>query len=299
MNDMTKAAAPDHARAMALHRRAEANLHSATVSLVEVGRCLKEMKEAHLYTELGFPSLEAYSEAKLGIKKSQAYKMIQISEKLPEDLVRSNGQLGIEKLALLALVAPEERGAVQERVDLEAVTVKELRAQIRQLEQERDAAKVKAVHSEALLGEKEKAWHRAQDRISMLTAKVEELEARPVEHAVQEIPDPEQQRKIEELTARLQQNEADYTQRIQTAQREHAERLREVQKELAKAQAAADTGPVPDSKAVFKAYLATAADALSRLMGFIESEKDDVNMPLFMSKVDAVIAMTKERRDAL
>ena len=69
--------------------------------------------------------------------------------------------------------------------------------------------------------------------------------------------------------------------------------------DLAKAQAAADTGPVPDSKAVFKAYLATAADALSRLMGFIESEKDDVNMPLFLSKVDAVIAMTKERRDAL
>lgn len=295
-------------RATELHRRAEANVHSAAMSLVEVGRCLKEMKEGRLYTELGFQSLEEYSEAKLGIKRSQTYKMIQVSENLPEDFVQSTGQIGIEKLALLALASPEEREAVQEQVDLGEVTVKELKAQIAALRQENaeltqatEQADTYARQFDDLTASRNLAEDRAgrlTEQVKRLTAQVTELESRPVEHAVQEVPDPEQQKKIDELTARLRQNEADYTQRIQTAQREHADRLRELQQELAQAKAAVKPETVPDTRGIFKAYLANAADALNRLMAFVESARDDESLPLYLSKVDDMIRLTAERRQA-
>ena len=305
MNDMTirsdyiEGVSPERfIRATELHRRTEANVHSAAMSLVEVGRCLKEMKESRLYAELGFSSLEEYSEDKLGIKRSQAYKMIQVSENLPEDFVQSTGQIGIEKLALLALATPEERETVQEQVDLSEVTVKELKAQIaslrkenKDLENERNTAQAEAMHSHALIGEAEKARHRADDRIAELTAKVTELESRPIETAVQEVPDPKQQEKIDELTTRLRQNEAEYTQRMQAAQREHADRLREVQQELAKAQAAVKPDAVADTKGIFKAYLTAASDGMKRLCEFLEQHKQDENMTLYLDKSSSVITM--------
>ncbi|MBQ8079645.1 MAG: hypothetical protein IJ236_06805 [Oscillospiraceae bacterium] len=315
MNEMTiragriEGALPEkYVRAMELHSRAEANLHSAAVSLAEVGRCLKEMRDGQLYTELGFRSLEEYSEARLGIRRSQAYKMIQVSEHLPEDFVRSTGQIGIEKLALLALATPEEREAVQEHVDLGEVTVKELKAEIAALRKENaeltqaaEQVDTYARQFDDLTASRNLAEDRAgrlTEQVKRLTAQVTELESRPVEHAVQEVPDPEQQKKIDELTARLRQNEADYTQRIQTAQREHADRLREVQQELARAQAAVKPETVPDTRGIFKAYLANAADALNRLMAFVESARDDESLPLYLSKVDDMIRLTAERRQA-
>lgn len=302
-----------YVRAMELHRRAEANLHSAAVSLIEVGRCLKEMKEGRLYTSLGFASLEEYSEAKLGIKRSQAYKMMQITEKLPEEFVQSVGQIGIEKLALLALATPEERETVREQVDLSEVTVKELKAEIAALRKEKedlartaDQIDTYAKQFDDLTASRNLAENRADrltDQVKRLTAQITELESRPVEHAVQEIPDPKQQAQIEELTARLRQNESDYTQRIQKAQRESADKLHAVRAEyeqmLAAAKQAAGSGTPADTKAVFKAYLANAADALNRLMGFLESSGGDENLPFFLDKLDKIVEMTQERRNAL
>ena len=313
MNDMTirsdyiEGVSPERfIRATELHRRAEANVHSAAMSLVEVGKCLKEMKEGRLYTELGFQSLEEYSEAKLGIKRSQAYKMIQVADNLSEEFVQSTGQIGIEKLVLLALATPEEREAVQEQVDLGEVTVKELKAQIAALRQENAELTETAEQVDAyaqqlddLTASRNLAEDRADkltEQVKRLTAQVTELESRPIEHAVQEVPDPKQQEKIDELTARLKQNEADYTQRMQAAQREHADRLREVQQELAKAQAAVKPDAVADTKSVFKAYYAGAVDAMNRVTQFISEHTEDENMPLFLKKLDDIIAMSQERR---
>ena len=73
-----------------------------------------------------------------------------------------------------------------------------------------------------------------------------------------------------------------------------AESVREeYEKKLAEQDTAADT------KDVFKAYLANAADALTRLLTYLESIRDDKNLPLYISKVDGIVEMTQTRRNAL
>lgn len=301
-------------RAMQLHRLAEANLHSAAVSLAEVGRCLKQIRDEKLYKALGCETLEAYTEVKLGIRRSQAYKMIQITEKLPEEFVQSTGRIGIEKLALLALTSPEEREELQEQIDLETITVKELKAKVKELEQNKsvlidDIKRIAADRDEAkaALSSKDRQFQAAMEskdklagQIRSLTSQVAELESRPIEHEFQEVPDPKQQKKIEELTARLRQNEAEYTQRLKASEREYAERVRVIEQELSQAKAqAAGTAVTVDTKGVFKAYLAAAADAMTRVFAYLESIPDDGDRALYLEKLDGMLSMASDRRNAL
>lgn len=314
----------DYIRATELHKCVKANLHTAAMSLIEVGRSLKELKERKLFHELGYQSFAGYCDTETHLGSSQSYKLIQIVDNLPEDFLQSTGNIGIEKLAILALATPEERETVQDAVDLDTVTVKKLKAELEAIRQENAALTEKAEQADIyaqqfdeLSADKTKAEDLAErltEENEILSRQMKELESRPVEHAVQEIPDPKQQEKIDELTARLQQNESEYTQRMQAAQRESADKLREVQQQsaaeltavreayeqqLAEAREAVKPDASPDTKGIFRAYLANAVDAMNRLMTFIEGAVGDENMPLFLAKVDSIMALTNERRGKL
>lgn len=140
----------EYTRAVTLTRSIIANAQAAQQSLYEVCKGLKEMRDGKLYKELGYQNFEDYTENEVGIKRRQAYTYIQIATGLPNDFVQSTAQIGTEKLALLAKLDEPTRQEVTESVDVESVTVKELKAQITALTNDKN--KLESANAE--LGQK-------------------------------------------------------------------------------------------------------------------------------------------------
>ena len=99
---------------------------------------LKLMRDDKLYLQMGYNSFQEYCERGCELNRAQVYKYISLVEQLPETFVQSTGQIGAEKLNLLAKLDPEERDNIAENTDLESVTVKELKAKIEELKCEND-----------------------------------------------------------------------------------------------------------------------------------------------------------------
>lgn len=120
----------EYTRAVTLTRSIIANAQAAQQSLYEVCKCLKEMRDGKLYKELGYQKFEDYCENEVEIKWRQAYNFISIAEGFTPDSLQSIAKIGTTKLALLAKLDEPTREAVTESVDVENTTVKELKAQI-------------------------------------------------------------------------------------------------------------------------------------------------------------------------
>lgn len=136
--EQTVIVSEDYTRAVTLTRSIIANAQAAQQSLYEVCKGLKEMRDRKLYKELGYSNFEDYTENEVGIKRRQAYGYISVAENLPSDFVHSSAQIGIKKLELLAKLDEPTRQEVTETVNVESVTVKELKAQITALTAELD-----------------------------------------------------------------------------------------------------------------------------------------------------------------
>lgn len=182
----------DYTRAVTLTRSIIANAQAAQQSLYEVCKGLKEMRDGKLYKELGYANFEDYTENEVGIKRRQAHNYIMIAENLSAENVQSIAQIGSTKLTMLAMLDEPTREAVQETVDVESVTVKELKAQIAKLEADKDA-KTKQFQAameskDAEISEVRSGWKRRSDtlieKIGTLQQRITELEERPVEHDV-------------------------------------------------------------------------------------------------------------------
>ena len=175
----------DYTKAVSLTRRIKANALAAQESLWEVCKDLKEIHDSKLYKELGYSSFEKYTEDEVGIKRHQAQKYIAIADMENGD---SNHHLGVTKLALLARLDEPQREQIQQNVDVESVSVKELKYKIAELEKNK-AKLISDLESACADRDQEKEWReelvtengKQSDRISELIAQVDELEARPVE----------------------------------------------------------------------------------------------------------------------
>ena len=175
----------DYTKAVSLTRRIKANALAAQESLWEVCKDLKEIHDSKLYKELGYSSFEKYTEEEVGIKRHQAQKYIAIADMENGD---SNHHLGVTKLALLARLDEPQREQIQQNVDVESVSVKELKYKIAELEKNK-AKLISDLESACADRDQEKEWReelvtengKQSDRISELIAQVDELEARPVE----------------------------------------------------------------------------------------------------------------------
>ena len=167
---------PASARAIQITERIKANGRTAVNAVCAIGKDLRTMKVEKLFKELGYEEFEDYAEKEFQLKRRQAYQYISVFEKLGEDFVQSNAQLGITKLALLAAANPEDRAEVMEQ-NVEGMTSRELEELLDKCKQ---------------LGEQ---LTLLQEENTKLEARVEELEAEPkdVEVAVKEVPVPDKE----------------------------------------------------------------------------------------------------------
>lgn len=207
--DSTVIVSEDYTRAVTLTRSIIANAQAAQQSLYEVCKGLKEMRDGELFKELGYKNFEDYCNNEVEITYRQAKKYVAIASGFEGSRLPS---IGTEKLYLLAKLDEPTRQEVTESVDVESVTVKDMKAQITALTQERDEAQAAADKKDKQfrqaiesknneIVEVKTGWKRRSDmlmtKIKMLQDELKAAKMEPQEVAVEDTS------RVEELEQQL------------------------------------------------------------------------------------------------
>ena len=212
-----------HRDAIVTHQHICDCYKTAAVSLMDMAKSLKHMRDEKLYTELGYESFGDYVEHNddYSFKERQAYTYISCYENLGEAFLQSNANLGITKLELLTKIGTFDREEVVEGNDLAGMSVAEVKQliadkqalgeQLSMFQAEKEAQADTADELKKAQAEIEQLKSRLEDaqenyddqsdkdaqRIKELQLEIDELKNKPVEVAVQK-PSKEEIDKIKE-----------------------------------------------------------------------------------------------------
>lgn len=188
-----------------LHARIIASGQMAADALLELCRCLKQMKDEKLYEEFGYNDFDEYCVEKAGIKSRMADYYISTYERLGSTVLTENAGLGITKLSLIAGMNPIERTELLESGELEGKSVAEIKEivakskeqgeQISMLEKENGNLKesieeIEEGYEDQIAEIKENY----EDQIADLEKELKELRNAPVEVAVEQMSDEEKEK---------------------------------------------------------------------------------------------------------
>lgn len=295
----------EYIKAAELDRRIKTSAQLAQQSLYDMCMGFKEMRDSRLYKELGYSDFGDYCEKETGFSRMNVYNYIRVAEKLPQDFVNSSLQIGVKKLTLLAKLSDEERTELAENIDLESTTVKELKAKIDILQNERDRAMESNAEASHQVFMADKKVLEMKNKVTQFEAEIKELESRPIEVAVEtdskevanlkdamrrvDLDWSEKYSKLEEDSLK---DRRELLQKAEQAEKDKQDKLSQLREELDRTKAEyekklagkVDTAPVQDDKAIFKAYLSTAVDSVTRLVGFVNEHNDSDNYGLFTQK---------------
>lgn len=295
----------EYIKAAELDRRIKTSAQLAQQSLYDMCMGFKEMRDSRLYKELGYSDFGEYCEQETGFSRMNVYNYIRVAEKLPQDFVNSSLQIGVKKLTLLAKLSDEERTELAENINLESTTVKELKAKIDILQNERDRAMKSNAEASHQVFMADKKVLEMKNKVTQLEAEIKDLESRPIEVAVEtdskevanlkdamrrvDLDWSEKYSKLEEDSLK---DRRELLQKAEQAEKDKQDKLSQLREELDRTKAEyekklagkVDTAPVQDDKAIFKAYLSTAVDSVTRLVGFVNEHNDSDNYGLFTQK---------------
>lgn len=295
----------DYIKAAELDRRIKTSAQLAQQSLYDMCMGFKEMRDSRLYKELGYSDFGEYCEQETQINRQNVYKYIKVAENLPSEFVSSGRQIGIKKLYLLSSLSDEERTELAENIDLESTTVKELKAKIDILQNERDRAMESNAEASHQVFMADKKVLEMKNKVTQLEAEIKELESRPIEVAVEtdskevanlkdamrrvDLDWSEKYSKLEEDSLK---DRRELLQKAEQAEKDKQDKLSQLREELDRTKAEyekklAENAParlVQDDKAVFKAYLSNAVDSVTRLVDFVNEHNDSDNYGLFTQK---------------
>lgn len=297
----------EYAKAVDLDRRIKVSAQLAQQSLYDMCMGFKEMRDSKLYKELGYSEFNDYCRTEIGFGDRQVYRLISTVENLSEDFVTSMSRIGTTKLFLLSTLPEEERTQVTETTDLETTSVRELKEKIDSLkktndrlmskvdEAEKNAEKSRKSEEAACgklsilqtdtefqkqkIAQLESEISRKEENITALEEQVEQLENRPIDVAVES-----NSHEVENLMDAMKRVDLDWSLKYSELQEETMkETIRNNQEHTAEIERLkaeyeeklANVEPVSDSKAVFKAYLSNAVDAVKRLAAFVQEHPDE------------------------
>lgn len=306
-----------HKQAIELHQKIIVSANLAQQNIWDMCNGLKTMRDNKLYKELGYQNFEDYCETEVGFNRTQAHKYISIIENTSEN-VYSSKHLGVSKLYLLSTISEPEQAEIAEKLDLENTTVKQLKAEIDRLKDEKQEATDKSIDYCRQLNnaKKDADYYKQQADTSKesyrnienqlaeeknknfkLTNKVQELESRPIEVAVAEPTDyerrlnetiksieKENEKHNDRLEAEYRENEKIVRKQLEDEKQEALRKQKEEYEERLKNVQTAD-GP-SDDKDVFKAYFSIAYDSFVRMLDFAKQSQDK---EFFKGKVEHLI----------
>lgn len=295
----------EYIKAAELDRRIKTSAQLAQQSLYDMCMGFKEMRDSRLYKELGYSDFGDYCEKETGFSRMNVYNYIRVAEKLPQDFVNSSLQIGVKKLTLLAKLSDEERTELAENIDLESTTVKELKAKIDILQNERDRAMESNAEASHQVFMADKKVLEMKNKVTQLEAEIKDLESRPIEVAVEtdskevanlkdamrrvDLDWSEKYSKLEEDSLK---DHRELLQKAEQAEKDKQDKLSQLREELDRTKAEyekklsgkTEITSTQDDKAIFKAYLSTAVDSVTRLVGFVNEHNDSDNYGLFTQK---------------
>lgn len=295
----------EYIKAAELDRRIKTSAQLAQQSLYDMCMGFKEMRDSRLYKELGYSDFGDYCEKETGFSRMNVYNYIRVAEKLPQDFVNSSLQIGVKKLTLLAKLSDEERTELAEKIDLESTTVKELKAKIDILQNERDRAMESNAEASHQVFMADKKVLEMKNKVTQLEAEIKDLESRPIEVAVEtdskevanlkdamrrvDLDWSEKYSKLEEDSLK---DRRELLQKAEQAEKDKQDKLSQLREELDRTKAEyekklsgkTEITSTQDDKAIFKAYLSTAVDSVTRLVGFVNEHNDSDNYGLFTQK---------------
>ena len=298
----------EYIKAAELDRRIKTSAQFAQQSLYDMCMGFKEMRDSRLYKELGYSEFNDYCKSEIGFSDRQVYNYISIVEKLPKELVNSSSQIGVKKLTLLTKLSEDERSELTENTDLENTSVRELEKKVKQLKIKADKADMLSHRLEDMnniCDTISKQRDKADRRIRQLEAEIKDLESRPIEVAVEtdskevanlkdamrrvDLDWSEKYSKLEEDSLK---DRRELLQKAEQAEKDKQDKLSQLREELDRTKAEyekklsgkAEITSTQDDKAIFKAYLSTAVDSVTRLVGFVNEHNDSDNYGLFTQK---------------
>ena len=158
------------------HRRIISCGNAAGRAFIDLARELQRMRDGKLYVAAGFADFGEYVEQAVGLKQRQAYNYIKVAERFTDKYLEEHAGYGVTKLALLASISETEREGVEEGMDVENATTRELEARIRELEAERDAKQEQLSIFEASAGSAEQAKRKAMSMQAEAEKKIADAE---------------------------------------------------------------------------------------------------------------------------
>lgn len=299
-------------RAVQITERIKANGRIAVNAVCSIGKDLRIMKIDKLYTELGYEEFEDYAEKEFQLKRRQAYQYISVYEKLGEEFVQSNAQLGITKLSLLAAANPEDRAEIMESEDVQGMTSKELEEalakckqqgeQLSLLQEENDELKSAAKDRDDL----EKELEEVRQKCIEQENKINELESAPVEVLTKEIQVPD--KKTEKELAKVKKaqaaaekelekakNEIENVNRVKEQMYEEAQKkISELNSKIEELSKAAEKPAENADKSNFKAILTSVYKEIIGLVEFIKSSDEPEEQKVYIWKAFEVLDAGKE-----
>ena len=298
----------EYIKAAELDRRIKTSAQLAQQSLYDMCMGFKKMRDSRLYKELGYSEFNDYCKSETGFSDRQVYNYISIVEKLPKELVNSSSLIGVKKLTLLTKLSEDERSELTENTDLENTSVRELEEKVKELKIKADRANIldhRLNDMNGICDRISKQRDKAELRIRQLEKEIKDLESRPIEVAVEtdskevanlkdamrrvDLDWSEKYSKLEEDSLK---DRRELLQKAEQAEKDKQDKLSQLREELDRTKAEYEKRlaekenitPTQDDKAIFKAYLSTAVDSVTRLVGFVNEHNDSDNYGLFTQK---------------
>ena len=249
-----------------LNQRIIATAQMAQKSLYEMCVLLKQMRDSKQYKVLGYYNFEDYCEEEVGMNRRNAYRYIAVIENIKN--VTSMSQIGMTKLSLLASLSESQQEEIQQAVNVEDVSVRELKAEIARLKEEKQKADKAAADAN-------------QQRIAMqsdlLSAKSKN---RSLSHELEEAK--KMSGDAKGLAARLKDAERELSiadqdnyNKLEAQRIEYQKKINALQKQLDDAgkmrEVAVETVEVPATKEIFEAYCGTVRSAFEQLAAFVST----------------------------
>lgn len=116
--------------AMQVHESIMRSGAAAASFLVEMCKGLKKMRDDRLYRSLGYDDFDVYCEDMAHIRARQAYNYIATYERLGDEFLQSNAQLGITKLELISRLPGDVIADITEDGSASEMSVRDIKALI-------------------------------------------------------------------------------------------------------------------------------------------------------------------------
>lgn len=314
MNDIIT---DQYKKAAELNQRIIFTAQMAQKNLYDMCVLLKEMRDDKLYKELGYNNFEDYCENEVGMNRRNAYRYIAVIENIKN--VTSMSQIGMTKLSLLASLSESQQEEIQATVNVEDVSVRELKEEIKKLKEDKEAAEKKAQD------EITNRIHLQSDVLSLksknrsLSHELEEAKHNGGEHlkeqldrAQQEIQDLKksmsadqktQDALIRQLDAQLSNADQEHANETNRLRQQYQQKINELQEKLDNAaytEVAVETVEVPATMEIFSVYCQSLQNTFDQLIEFICNLKEkrleyrDLLAKMIDSMDDSVYDITSE-----